>query len=51
MFGAVLRHIGLAEDIPGNSLHALVGPGDAGYLGFHRLVSSLIVYFDGFSSR
>jgi len=29
MFGAVLRHIGLAR-IFRKSLHALVGPGDAG---------------------
>ena len=32
MLGAGLRHIGLAEDVPGDALHALVGPGDAGDL-------------------
>src|ERR1700733_6705923 len=37
MVGTAFRHIGLAEDIPGNSLHALVGPGDAGDLVFHFL--------------
>src|ERR1700720_2211682 len=47
MVGAVLRHIGLAEDIPGNSLHALIGPGDAGYLALHRL-SSPSRYLDAF---
>src|ERR1700730_14291801 len=51
MVRAVFRHIGLAEDIPGNSLHALVGPGDPGDLAFHRLVSFPIIYFDAFSSR
>src|SRR6202011_2486605 len=48
MLGAVFRHIGLAEDIPGNSLHALVGPGDPGDLAFHGLVSLPIVYLTGF---
>src|ERR1700686_3589335 len=50
MVGAVLRHIGLAEDIPGNSLHALIGPGDAGYLALHRLISPFR-YLDALSSR
>src|ERR1700731_4525979 len=50
MVGAVLRHIGLAEDIPGNSLHALIGAGDAGDLAFHRLFSPSR-YLDAFSSR
>src|ERR1700732_4035778 len=48
MLGAVFRHIGLAEDIPGNSLHALVGPGDPGDLAFHGLVSLPIVYLTRF---
>src|SRR3954451_8633731 len=39
MVGAVLRHICLTEDVPGNSLHALVSPRDSGDLAFHRLVS------------
>src|SRR5260370_39665600 len=37
--GAALRHIGLSQDIPGNSLHALVGPGDTGDLAFHMFPS------------
>ncbi len=30
----VLRHIGLAEDVPGDALHAFIGAGDAGDFGF-----------------
>src|ERR1700738_3238912 len=48
MLGAAFRHIGLAEDIPGNSLHALVGPDDPGDLAFHGLVSLPIVYLTRF---
>jgi len=50
MLGAVFRHIGLAEDIPENSLHALVSAGDAGYLAFHCLVSLPVSYLPGVQS-
>src|SRR5205823_14521120 len=35
VLGIAFRHIDLTEDIPGNPLHAFVGPGDAGDLAFH----------------
>ena len=41
MLGDVLRHIGLAEDVPGNSLNALVGASDAGDFGLHDLIGAI----------
>ena len=38
MLANALRHIGLAKDAPGNSLDALVGAGDAGDFGLHRML-------------
>jgi hypothetical protein len=43
MRGDALGNIGLAEDVPGNSLDALIGPGDAGDFGFHEFNPSLFV--------
>jgi hypothetical protein len=43
MVAAIFWHIGLAKDIPRNTLHAFVGPGDSGDLAVHRLVSFPIV--------
>src|SRR5665213_2536389 len=40
---AALRHIGLAQNIPGNTLHALIGAGDAGDLALHRCFLSSVL--------
>ena len=35
VLGIALRHIGLAEDVPGNALDPLIGPRDAGDFALH----------------
>jgi hypothetical protein len=54
VLGDALRYIGLAQNIPGYSLNALIGPGDAGYFGFHHVVSFqrlfVVAYLPGVQS-
>src|SRR5258708_15116676 len=50
VFGASLRHIGLAENVPANSLNAFIRARDAGDLGFHVVVSFLSSLPAAFSS-
>src|SRR5215475_9046270 len=41
VLGAVLGYIGLAEDVPGDALDALIGAGDTGDFVLHGCVPSL----------
>src|SRR6185437_12270082 len=50
VLGAAFRHISLTEDVPGNSLNAFIGPGDAGDFGDHWYHSPSLSYLPGVQS-
>src|ERR1041384_1490566 len=47
VLGAALRHVDLAEDVPGDALNAFIGAGDARDVARHRRTPSLYSLFAG----
>jgi hypothetical protein len=45
MLGDAFGHVGLAEDIPGDALNALIGAGDPGDFGLHVASFHFIAIF------